>query len=139
MARLTGIRHMESEQKKANDKICWEQLLLNNKEGQNVDADANEVNSPAESTSDDTRGRPVATPDDPMLSKLLAALTTSIVDKQEAWEAKSRIQSEWSSIGAILDRFCYLLFLAATVMITIVMIGVYPLFAATTVGVKIPH
>ena len=104
-----------------------------------MDADANDVNSPAESISNDTRGRPVATPDDPMLAKLLAALTTSIVDKKEAWEAKSRFQSEWSSIGAILDRFCYLLFLTASVMITIVMIGVYPLFAATKVGVKIPH
>ena len=139
MARLTGIRYIESKQKEATNEICGEQLLLNDRERQNADADADEVNSPADSTSNDTRGRPVATPVDPMLSKLLAALTRSVVDKQERKESKNRIQSEWSSIGAIFDRFFFLLFLTATVMITIVMIGVYPLFAATRVDVKISH
>ena len=77
-------------------------------------------------------------PDDRVLSKFLAALIRSVVDKQEGkLKAAFSLNGLQSAPSLIVSFFFY--FSLASVMIIIVMIGVYPLFAATRVDVKIPH
>lgn len=78
-------------------------------------------------------GTPGESADHQSTATLLAALTRSVVDRQGEEETRSTIHSEWTSIGAVFDRLFFVLFLAATMAVAVVMLGIYPLFAAAKV------
>ena len=135
MAPLTGIRSIELRQKEANDLMSiYVEQLTNDKGRRNADVNGDVARASTVPTSSSTPGPTTAMQDNhAVISKLLAALTGSIVAKQKEEEAKNRIQSEWSSIGDIFDRFFFLLFLTAAIAVTVGMIGGgYLLFAAAT-------
>ena len=132
IARLIGIRRMESESKEAIQEPIYGEQLPGDTERGNSEVDDVAVNVPTVLKSNSSHEPPDGNQDHPGISKPLTALTRSIDAKQEEKEAQSLTQSEWSSIGAIFDRFFFLLFLTATIAEVVIMIVVYPLFAAMT-------
>ena len=130
IARLIGIRRIESESKEAIQEPIYGEQLHGDTKRRNSDVGDAAVTVPTVLKSHSTHEPPDGNQDHPGISKPLTALTRSVDAKQEEKEAQSLIQSEWSSIGAIFDRFFFLLFLTATISEIVIMIVVYPMFAA---------
>ena len=57
----------------------------------------------------------------------LVNLTTSLVDKINDDNESADIQLEWSTLGLILDRFFLIIFFIITMLVTISLLGFYPL------------
>ena len=127
IARLICIRSVEPQQKESNGEmlVCGKQLS-NDTERQSAHADEAGVSASTVSTSKEVN---VQTDTNPGISNLIAALTRSIVVKEEEEEAERRIKSEWNSIGVVFDRLFLIAFVIAPTVLTIGMMFIYPLFA----------